>query len=63
MAFFWLFLFWCLSSPPWGGEKGHQKTHAITTLTLGLQPRQRGYKVVGQEEAWESKQRGRKGAD
>jgi hypothetical protein len=23
----------------------------VTTLTLGLQPKQRGYKVVGQEEA------------
>jgi hypothetical protein len=63
MAFFWLFLFWCLSSPVQGGEKGHEKIHVIATLTLGLQPRQKGYKVTGQEEAWESKQRGRKGAD
>ncbi len=26
----------------------------VATLTLGSRPRQRGYKVVGQEEAWES---------
>jgi hypothetical protein len=25
---FLLFLFWCLSFPPHGGEKGHQNTHA-----------------------------------
>jgi hypothetical protein len=34
----------------------------IVTLTLGLQLKQRGYKVVGQKQARESKQRGRKGA-
>jgi hypothetical protein len=34
----------------------------VATLALGLQPSQKGYKVVGQEEARESKQRGRKGA-
>jgi hypothetical protein len=26
LAFFLLFLLWCLSFPPWGGEKGHQET-------------------------------------
>jgi hypothetical protein len=34
----------------------------VICLMLGSQPRQRGYKVVGQEEARESRQRGRKGA-
>jgi hypothetical protein len=34
----------------------------VTTLVLGSQPKQRGYKVTGQEEAQESKQRGCKGA-
>jgi hypothetical protein len=34
----------------------------VTTLVLGSQPRQRGYKVAGQEEAQKSRQRGRKGA-
>jgi len=24
---FLLFSSWCLSFPPWGGEKGHQETH------------------------------------
>jgi len=39
-----------------------QSACPVTTLVLGLQPRQRGYKVAGQEEARESKQRGHKGA-
>jgi hypothetical protein len=37
----------------------------VATLTLGLQLKQRGYKVAGQKQAWESRQRGctlRKGA-
>jgi len=38
------------------------ETQLVTTLALGSQPRQRGYKVVSQEEARESRQRGRKGA-
>jgi hypothetical protein len=33
----------------------------VVTLALGSQPRQRGYKVAGQKEARESRQRGRKG--
>jgi hypothetical protein len=33
----------------------------VATLALGSRSRQRGYKVVGQEEAWESRQKGRKG--
>ncbi len=31
---------------------------SVTTLALGSRPRQRGCKVAGQKEAWESKQRG-----
>jgi hypothetical protein len=38
------------------------ETQPVKTLALGSQPRQRGYKVVSQEEAQESRQRGRKGA-
>jgi hypothetical protein len=30
--------------------------HLVATLALGLRPRQRGYKVAGQEEAWELRQ-------
>jgi hypothetical protein len=33
----------------------------VATLALGLQPRQKGYKVAGQKEAREPRQRGRKG--
>ncbi len=33
----------------------------VATVALGLQSRQRGYKVADQEEARKSKQRGRKG--
>jgi len=34
----------------------------VATLVLGSQSRQKGYKVVSQEEARESRQRGHKGA-
>jgi len=37
-------------------------TLIVVTLALGLQPRQRGYKVEGREEPRESRQRSRKGA-
>jgi hypothetical protein len=40
----------------------HAMSAFVATLALGLQPRQRGYKVVGQEGARESRQRGHKGA-
>jgi hypothetical protein len=46
---------------------GNEFTHGngiilVATLALGSQPRQRGYKVVGQVGTWESRQRSRKGA-
>jgi len=34
----------------------------VATLALGSQPKQRGYKVMGQKEAQESRQKGCKGA-
>jgi len=34
----------------------------VATLALGLQPRQKGCKGAGQEEAQESRQKGHKGA-
>ncbi len=36
-------------------------TFYVATLALSSQLRQKGYKVVGQEEAHESRQKGRKG--
>jgi hypothetical protein len=46
----------------WGNfnmtNKTRHMSHNIATLALGLRPRQRGYKVAGQEEAWKLSQRG-----